>query len=307
MERAAPELHDNNSKLIVGTSITIVSLIHVGLLLLLDYVPVVPLEPDLKIINIELVSPQVAREPELETDIELPPPSDIAPRPKGRKIETSKNDTAIITPPPSNFEDTNIQQPDIKPPVTQTSPNRIENQQFPTSPEQESSNAIAPQWILRTPNDSNRQRRKIGSPSLEASLDCLKGFSVDCAVQRKDIFAAEQLTQTDLVWMPSFAHSGLDDADLYGLSEAEIRKKLGIPTAGENGAYIPFTNIGLDGPLWDILHGVNKTCGHKIGVARAKSARSGQRIFIKSCPELKSAQKDLPLHRQGTEFDRPSE
>lgn len=307
MERAAPKHHDNNSNLFFGTSLTIVSLIHVGLLLLLDYVPVDPLKPDLKVINIELVPPQLAHEPELETDIELPPPTDIAPRPEDRKIETSKSDTAIIAPPPSNFEERNIQQPDIEPPVTQISPNRIENQQIPTNPEQERSNAIAPQWTFRTPQDSNRQRRKIGPPSLEASLDCLKGFSVDCAKQRKEVFAAEQLTQTDLIWMPSFAHSGLDDADLYGLSEAEIRKKLGIPTAGVNGAYIPFTNIGLDGPLWDILHGVNKTCGHKIGAARAKSARSGQRIFIKSCPELKSAQKDVPLHRQRTEFDRPSE
>ena len=99
--------------------------------------------------------------------------------------------------------------------------------------------------------------------------------------------------------MPSFAHSGLSDSRLYGLSEAEIRERLGIPTAGVNGIYIPFTTIGLDGAWWDHLHGVNKTCTYRWLVTD-----DGKREVQKTCPELKGGSDTIPLYRSGNEFQR---
>jgi len=74
---------------------------------------------------------------------------------------------------------------------------------------------------------------KIGPPkgTLQQALDCLKGFNANCAEQRKTVFADDQLSETDLVWMASHPHSGLSDSSLFGLSEAEIRQRLAIPTA----------------------------------------------------------------------------
>ena len=120
---------------------------------------------------------------------------------------------------------------------------------------------------------------------LSLALNCL-GFEADCAEQRKSLFSEEQLSNTDLVWMASEAHSGLSDSDLYGLSEAQIRERLGIPTAGKNGfAILP--GIAIDGPWWDALHGVNKACGYSIGVNE-----SGSRELKKNCKPLKPSSKD---------------
>jgi len=293
MERAGPNRQDDNHKFFLyGLIIAIVSLIHASLLLLLGYIPVNSLEVELKIIKIELISPQPTDEPKAE--IEILASKNNAPISEDQKIEVNKIEPSKekrpipSSPKPMSQDSTNAPQ------TLATSPNSVDTQNPPPDNIKEKSGSIAPQWTLAKPQGIDAQNRKIGPPSLEASLDCLKGFSVNCADQRKEIFAAEQLTQTDLVWMPSFAHSGLNNADLYGLSEAEIRERHSIPTAGNNGVFIPFTNIGLDGPLWDALHGVNKTCSYKGGI-------------VKPCPELRKAQKDLPFHRQSTEFDRPRE
>ena len=86
--------------------------------------------------------------------------------------------------------------------------------------------------------------------------------------------------------MPSHAHSGLSDSDLFGLSEAEIRERLGIPTAGQNGfAILP--GIVIDGPLWDKLHGVNKGCNYSVGIGA-----NGSKELRKHCEELKPSSKD---------------
>ncbi len=117
-------------------------------------------------------------------------------------------------------------------------------------------------------------------------MDCLKGFKTDCADQRKFVFAADQLSGTDLVWMASHPHSGLSDSSLYGLSEAEIHKRLGITVAGDNGFMI-LPGISIDGPLWDLLHGVNKPCDYSVGVGA-----NGQRELRKRCAEKRPSSKD---------------
>jgi hypothetical protein len=121
--------------------------------------------------------------------------------------------------------------------------------------------------------------------ALSQALDCL-GFDENCAAQRKLIFAEDQLSGTDLVWMPSFAHSGLSDSGLYGLSEAQIRERLGIPTAGQNG-FMLLPGIGIDGPLWDVLHGVNRACKYSVGVGE-----DGTKELRKHCGDQKSSSKD---------------
>ena len=75
--------------------------------------------------------------------------------------------------------------------------------------------------------------------------------------------------------------------EFYGMSERQIRAKLNVPNAGENGLYIPFTNIGLDGGLWDMLHGVNKGCDWKVAIDG-----DGNHGPIKDCPDYLPAAKE---------------
>ncbi len=91
---------------------------------------------------------------------------------------------------------------------------------------------------------------------------------------RKEIFAEYQLTETDLIWTPLRADTGLP-SQFYGLTDREIRARLNIPTAGENGVFIPFTDIGISGPIVDKMHGVNKTCKLVPSIAPVDSSQSG--------------------------------
>lgn len=151
------------------------------------------------------------------------------------------------------------------------------------------SKIIPDRWRLPSgasiPLDRTRQPPNPDFEALSKTLDCF-GFDVDCALQRKDIFAEEQLTETDLVWMRSYAHSGLSNSEFYGMSEAQIRERLGVPTAGKNGLMI-FPGIVLDGAWWDALHGVNKACEYGLGVNDA-----GQKQLMKRCKSLKPSPRD---------------
>ena len=134
------------------------------------------------------------------------------------------------------------------------------------------------------PRGKTEPPRNPNYEALTQALDCL-GFDEACAEQRKAVFSEDQLTETDLVWMPSFAHSGLSNSDFYGLSEAQIRDRLGVATAGKNGFAI-FPGISIDGPLWDALHGVNKACDYGIGGTGA------ERRLVKRCDTLKPSSRD---------------
>jgi len=133
------------------------------------------------------------------------------------------------------------------------------------------------------PRASSNVRMDEGLKALAAELSCLNGFNTDCAEIRKDVFKDFQMTQTDKVWTEKFAHTGLP-SEFYGLSERQIRKKLGMHIAGENGVYIPFTNIGLDGAWWDSLHGIKKHCKIKLAAAPATSNMQGF-APVKVCPD----------------------
>lgn len=117
-----------------------------------------------------------------------------------------------------------------------------------------------------------------------ADIKCMQSLSQDCSDMRKEVFAKEQLTDTELVWTKKYAHTGLP-AEFYGMSERQIRARLGIPNAGENGQVIIPDILTLDGPIWDAMHGVNKTCKLKI----APGFPMG---FIKDCGSYRPAAKD---------------
>ncbi len=118
--------------------------------------------------------------------------------------------------------------------------------------------------------------------ALITATDCF-GFDVKCAAQRKSLFASLQATDEQRALEQRAPHVGLP-AEFYGLSEREIRKKLNVPFAGENGqVIIPFV-LTIDGPIWDALHGVNKHCEHKF----AGNGREGPKL-IRDCGRYRRA------------------
>ncbi|MDB2437193.1 hypothetical protein N9W89_00635 [Hellea sp.] len=135
---------------------------------------------------------------------------------------------------------------------------------------------------------ANQARIDEGLKALATELACFKGFTTDCADMRKDVFEEFQMTETDKVYTKKYAHTGMP-VEFYGMSERQIRAKLNVPNAGENGLYIPFTNIGIDGGIWDALHGVNKGCEWKA----AGIDERGKYNPIKDCPDyLPAARED---------------
>jgi len=151
------------------------------------------------------------------------------------------------------------------------------------------------------PNQSSEDdiRMAEGLKALTADLTCLKGFSTDCADTRKDVFADFQMTETDKVYTKKYAHTGMPVA-FYGMSERQIREKLNLKFAGENGIVIIPGLLALDGPLWDAMHGVNKKCEWKMAApiidgpfthsgGLSGSVRHG---IIKDCPDYLPAAKE---------------
>jgi len=136
--------------------------------------------------------------------------------------------------------------------------------------------------------------------ALAENLSCLSGFSEDCADIRKEVFKDFQMTETDKVWTKKYAHTGLP-VEFYGLSERQVRAKLNLHFAGENGIYIPFTNIGIDGAWWDALHGIKKGCEWKIAISRDGNGHGA----IKDCPKYLPAAKEDRDRRNKYQRDTP--
>jgi hypothetical protein len=143
--------------------------------------------------------------------------------------------------------------------------------------EDETDKTTAPQsyvpsrWALEPALSKPRLEGLFGE-GFEKDINCVRSLSEDCTALRKEVFADYQLTEQDLIWTESFAHSGLTSPELYGLSERQIRKKLGVPIAGDNG-FVILPGIAIDGNLWDTLHGVNKKCPVLRGVRKCPSLR----------------------------------
>lgn len=114
---------------------------------------------------------------------------------------------------------------------------------------------IPSRWALKPPLETQRLE---GLGFSQSAIECLTSLEPDCQDLRKEVFAEYLLTETQLVWTPDRPDTGMP-AEFHGLSEQEILEKLGMNYAGGN-AFMILPGISIDGPLWDKLHGVNKTC-----------------------------------------------
>ena len=154
---------------------------------------------------------------------------------------------------------------------------------------------------VAAPTEPSPSEKRIdeGLKSLAAELTCLNGFATECADIRKDVFEDFQMTETDKVYTKKYAHTGMP-VEFYGMSERQIRAKLNVPNAGENGIIIIPGLLALDGDLWDAMHGVNKKCTWKVAApatgdafARSGEGLGGTRLgAIKDCPDYLPAAKE---------------
>lgn len=243
------------------------------------------LEPIEDVISVSLITlPPAPQMPErLPEPVEDLPETKDAPLPPPPKI---KPDPEPITPSAPAVE---TPAPDIlasSRPVTEADSGNI----VPLP--QSGTNSVA------EPNP-DEQRIDEGLKSLAAELTCLNGFAADCADIRKDVFEDFQMTETDKVYTKKYAHTGMP-VEFYGMSERQIRAKLNVPNAGENGIVIIPGLLALDGDLWDAMHGVNKKCTWKIAApatgdafARSGEGLGGTRLgAIKDCPDYLPAAKE---------------
>jgi hypothetical protein len=128
---------------------------------------------------------------------------------------------------------------------------------------------------------------------LAETLDCADGFAADCAAVRKDVFAAQQLSDSDKAWMPTRANSGLSDPRFKGMSEAQIMRELGVAVAGENGINVMVVTISS---MWvDPFLGVNKGC--RLGTHTRQGEAVGAHGLMR-CAATQKAQGDLPSWRR---------
>ena len=148
---------------------------------------------------------------------------------------------------------------------------------FPAQPKSTASprrSYVPSEWALHPPL---RDERLKGLGVL-ADAACLRSLSPDCAAIRKEVFKDYALTETEKVWTEVRADTGMP-SEFYGLSERDIRLKIGSKIAGENGFFI-LPGIGIDGQLWDMLNGVKKGCEMKRGINS-----DGRYDVVRVCPE----------------------
>jgi len=142
--------------------------------------------------------------------------------------------------------------------------------------------AIDERFRLKGWSGLNNAQAQKDFKALSSAVDCF-GFETKCAAQRKSLFAEYQATDEQRALEQRAPHIGLP-SEFYGLSEREIRKKLNVPFAGENGqVIIPFL-LTINGPIWDALHGVNKSCEHKFAGVSGKG-----HTFVKDCGSYRRA------------------
>ncbi|MEP3890476.1 MAG: hypothetical protein ABJN69_08400 [Hellea sp.] len=246
--------------------------LHLLLFQLMMFETPVPFEVEEDFIAVELVTfppkaqtiDPVVVPPEIN-EAPLPPQPSIKPAPKA-------------APPPA-------------PVAASDAPNILSSTQRATAEDAGNTVPIFETGTTATPSVSERSAEDIridaGLKSMAADLTCLNGFSAECAEIRKDVFEDYQMSETDKVYTKKYAHTGMP-AEFYGMSERAIRAKLNVPNAGENGLYIPFTNIGIDGGIWDAMNGVNKGCEWKMGA----DLKTGRQAPIKDCPGYLPAAKE---------------
>ena len=164
---------------------------------------------------------------------------------------------------------------------------------FPAQTADESSadegvNYVPSEWALE-PALAQDNLENANRPIWAADVDCLRSLSEDCADMRKAVFKEFALTEMDKVWTAARADTGMG-SEFYGLSEEAIRRKVGSKIAGQNGIML-LPGIGIDGQLWDYLHGVKKGCEMKRGIDS-----SGNYGVVRVCPDSLPAARDKKYH-----------
>ena len=246
--------------------------LHIGLFQLMMFKTPVGFDVKEDIIAVELIT--LAPPNETLTTKENKPPAELLPLPPAPQVKPKPKPQAIS---PSIPPVQAVQTPDILASSRQAA-DADKGRAVPLSNMDASPS-------LKGRSESERRIDK-GLKSLAADLSCMSGFAEDCADIRKDVFEEFQMTETDKVYTKKYAHTGMP-VEFYGMSERQIRQKLNLKFAGENGLYIPFTNIGIDGGIWDALHGVNKGCEWKAGIDKG-----GNHKPIKDCPDYLPAAKE---------------
>ncbi len=265
------------------------ALLHICLLWSLSYVPTSPLPPIITpSIRVDIIqqTPVIKpTPPELIPSEPLPPDSEVETPP----VETPPIETAPIrpiaptpqpspTPAPTPAPRQNAPPQNTPPAVV---PNIIAGPQIETDDNTDDVSVYVPsRWALEPALSKDRLTGIFGD-GFENDISCIRSLSEDCTALRKEVFSEYQLTEQDLIWTESFAHSGLTNPALHGLSEYNIRKRLGVPIAGDN-AFVILPGIAIDGNFWDTLHGVNKKCPVVRGIRR--------------CPPLKPKADDKRFH-----------
>lgn len=248
--------------------------LHIGIAVIVTKHRPLPAKSEPLSISVKLIIEDLAAEPITSRPAPKTPPAKATPP---SPAPTPLPDSVEIDEPVAET----IIELDVKPPVG------VSSLPLQASPADNGATLIPDRWRLPPGARISLDKLTQGKSQFQQNLDCLKGFKVDCADLRKSVFDQEQLSKTDLVWTPAYAHSGLSDSSLYGLSEAEIRERLGIPSAGKNGFMI-LPGIGIDGPIWDALHGVNKACDY--GLVRSDT---GETLMKKNCDTLKPATREF--------------
>jgi hypothetical protein len=151
--------------------------------------------------------------------------------------------------------------------------------------EDENRDYVPSRWALEPPLAAKR----LEGLGLLGQADCLRSLSPDCQDIRAEVFEDYALTETQRVWTPRRADTGMP-SQFFGLSEREIRLKIGSKIAGENG-FMLLPGIGLDGELWDRLHGVKRGCQMKRGVTP-----DGNYGVVRVCPESLPAARERKIY-----------
>jgi len=129
---------------------------------------------------------------------------------------------------------------------------------------------IPSRWALKPPLS---EQRLSGLGFSQKDIECLTSLEEDCTELRKSVFAEYQLSEMELVWTPNRADIGMP-ARFRGMTDQQIMEELGFNYAGGN-AFMILPGITIDGPLWDKLHGVNKTCRLVPGIEPSTQVAGG--------------------------------
>ena len=238
--------------------------------------PVLP-EPDITLVPVDIVAITPAPVERIK-----PQAAFAKPKPKESKSKPAPRPKLpdIVPPPVAPIAETPPISAAPSELITSRAAEAGEAAAAPSAPPDTGGDYAGSRWALTPPLSADNLKENWAS-----DIECLQSLSEDCADIRKEVFAEYQLTDTEKVWTERRADTGMP-SEFYGLSERDIRVKLRMNIAGENGfAILP--GIGIDGELWDKLHGVKKGCKMTRGIDS-----TGAYNVVRKCPDSLPSARD---------------